>query len=203
MRNRFYFLLLSCLLIAPFAFGQKVVNTPSPVVELTQTDIARLEDFDGKTATVFGIGLNMTVTKVMEVVGMQKNLRLEVDKINRSRMYLYSNPGKNDTGGRVLLGYLKWKPNDSALNQIVLYQTITPYLKGLSCSILSRSCMDPESEVYKNFLGAPADKDVVLDAPSVGLKTMRYYYPAHSLMIEEEKNGDVVKYSLILYGFKG
>jgi hypothetical protein len=199
MKNRFFFSLILTVTLAQFAYGQNKGTT----VELTQTDIARLEDFDGKTATVFGIGLNMTMTQVMGIVQKQKNLRLEIDKINRSRMYLYSNPGKNDTGGRVLLGYLKWKPNDSALNQIVLYQEVTPYLKGLTCSILSKSCVDPESDIYKSFLGAPADKDVVLEAPSVGLKTVRYYYPAHSLMIEEQKNGDEIKYSLILYGFKG
>jgi hypothetical protein len=203
MRQSFFLLLALSVLTSQSASGQKVVPNKSASVELTETDIARLEDFDGKTATVFGIGLNMTMSEVTKIVQKQKNLRLQIDKINLSRMYLYSNPGKNDTGGPVLLGYLKWKPNDSALNQIVLYQEITPYLKGLSCSILSNSCLNPESEVYKNFLGAPADQDVVVDAPSVGLKTIRYYYPALSLMIEEQKNGDEVKYSLILYGFKG
>jgi hypothetical protein len=181
-------------------FGQKVAPQNGPAVELTQTDIARLDNFDAKSATVFGIGLKMNMTKVRSIVGKQKNLKLEADPMSSRRLYLYDLSGDS---GRVLLGYLKWLPNDSGLNQIVLYESITPYLKGLSCSILSKSCLDPESEVYKNFLGAPADQDIVLDVPSIGLKTVRYYYPGLALMIEMQQEGEKTKYNLILYGFKG
>jgi hypothetical protein len=191
----FFMLLLS----AHISFAQKLtVRDPQPV-ELTETDIARLDDFDGRVATVFHIGLGMNMTQVYQAVSKQKNLRLEIDPMSNRRLYLYEK--SNDSNK--LLGYLKWLPKDSGLNQIVLYPAITPHLKGLTCTLLSNSCTDPESEVYKNFLGQPSDEDVVIDVPSIDLKTIRYYYPRHGLMIEVMKDGDKVSYNLILYAFRG
>jgi hypothetical protein len=173
-------------------------TTHAPAVELTETDFAKLKDFDAKYATVFGIGLNMTVGKVQAIVKTKPYLKLEKDAFNRSRYYLYD--VSKDTG-KILLGYLKWHPKDSALQEYVLYQEITPYLKGLSCTILSAACLNPESEVYKNFLGKAIEEDVILDIPSIPLKTTRYYYPALSLIIEAQQKEGETKYNLILFDF--
>lgn len=191
MRLIFSFLLVTAIAL-PSAAAQNKQR-----VELTEVDIARLNSFSGEEATVFGIGLWMTPAEVQRIVARQPALLLERDKTNKNRMYLYT---RSDSG-KVLLGYLKWVPKDSGLNQIVLYQSITPYLKGLTCTILSSACLDPQSEVYKSFLGQAADDDVVLDVPSLGLKTVRYYYPALALMIEVQQEKDEKKYSMILYGF--
>src|SRR5687768_576827 len=112
-------LLLTALFFSAQVFAQRVVPYSGPPIELTETDIARLENFDGKYATIFGIGLRMNMGKVHEIVGKQKNLRLEADPMSSRRLYLYDVSGDS---GKVLLGYLKWLPKDSALNQIVLYE---------------------------------------------------------------------------------
>src|SRR5688500_12538472 len=116
-------LLLSALFFSGQVFAQKVVPYSGPPIELTETDIARLEDFDGRYATVFRSGPRVNVTKDREIVRRQKSLALETDPMSSRRLYLYDASGDS---GKVLLGYLKWLPKDSGLNQIVLYQAISP-----------------------------------------------------------------------------
>ncbi|RYD73578.1 MAG: hypothetical protein EOP53_19850 [Sphingobacteriales bacterium] len=171
---------------------------PTTIIELTETDFAKLKDFDARYATVFGVGLDMNVGKVQTIIKAKPYLKLEKDAFNRSRYYLYDI--SHDTG-KVLLGYLKWHPKDSGLQEFILYPEITPYLKGLSGSILTKECQDPQSDIYKNFLGAAVDKDIILDIPSIPLKTTRYYYPALSLIIESQLNEKGTKYNLILFDF--
>ncbi|MGZ5243576.1 MAG: hypothetical protein ACXWDO_06450 [Bacteroidia bacterium] len=167
-------------------------------IELTQTDITRITDFDAKYATVFGVGLGMTIGKAQTIIKSQPFLKLEKDAFNKTRFYLYDM--SQDTG-KVLLGYLKWYPKDSGLQEYILYPEVTPYLHGLTCTILSKDCRDPQSEVYKNFLGAAIEEDVILDIPSISLKTVRYYYPALSLIIEAQHKAGETKYNLILFDF--
>ncbi len=193
-----YMAVLICSLFSTQnSYAQKKKDQPK-IIEITQTDITKITDFDAKYATVFGVGLDMTVGKVQTIIKAQPYLKLERDAFNKTRYYLYD--VSHDTG-KVLLGYLKWYPKDSGLQEYILYPEITAYLKGGSCNIMTKDCRDPKSDIYKKFLGDAVEEDVILDIPSIKLKTVRYYYPALSLIIEaQHKDGDT-KYNMILFDF--
>jgi hypothetical protein len=164
-------------------------------IELTETDIARLPAFNGSHATIFGIALGMSRTQVKEKISKFPYLRLEEDPFTPKRFYL--NDVSSDSG-KVTIGYLKWMNYDSGLYQVILYPPVSKYLRGLTCSIVSSSCIDPESEIYKTFLGAPAGKDVTLDMPAISAKNTMLYYPKLNLVIEESISGTKTEYHIVL-----
>lgn len=193
-----YMVFFLCSLFVGGKLQAQKKKAQEKAIEITETDIARLTDFDAKYATVFGVGLGMTVGKAQTIIKAKPFLKLERDAFNKTRYYLYDM--SHDTG-KVLLGYLKWYPKDSGLQEYILYPEVTPYLKGLTCTILSKDCRDPQSEVYKTFLGKEIEEDVILDIPSIKLKTVRYYYPALSLIIEAQHKEGETKYNMILFDF--
>jgi hypothetical protein len=164
-------------------------------VELTETDIARLPSFNGSHATIFGISLGMGRSQVRMMISKYPYLKMEEDPFNPKRFYLQDI--SNDTG-KVTIGYMKWLNYDSGLYQIVLYPPVAKYLRGLSCSIVSTSCVDPESEIYKTFLGEPSSRQITLDMPGINAKTTMLYYPKLNLVIEENKSSKGMQYSIIL-----
>jgi len=98
----------------------------------------------------------------------------------------------------VTIAYLKWPNYDSGLYQIILYPAAAKYLRGVSASIVTSACVDPESDIYKNFLGAPSASQVTMDLPSIKSKTIMHYYPRRNIVIEEDQNGDKTTYDLVL-----
>src|SRR5687768_9392351 len=104
-RYTYMAILLCCFFIGEASAQQKFKE--AKIIEITQTDIARLKGFDASYATVFGIGLDMNVGKVQAIVARQPFLKLERDAFNRNRYYLYDISA--DTG-KIMLGYLKWYP---------------------------------------------------------------------------------------------
>jgi hypothetical protein len=164
-------------------------------IELTETDIARLPSFNGSHATIFGISLGMGRNQVRQKLTKYPFLKMEEDPFNPKRFYLQDI--SSDTG-KVTLGYLKWTNYDSGLYQVILYPSVSKYLRGLSCSIVSTSCIDPESEIYKTFLGEPAGRQVTLDMPNIGAKTTLMYYPKINMVIEESKTASGLQYNIIL-----
>jgi hypothetical protein len=192
-----YFLLAMAILLSGSAAQAQEDQAAADTVELTNTDITKLASFNASHATIFGIGLGESIQQVKEIVDKKEGfLKIEKDPFNLRRFYLYDVSG--DTS-KVLLGYLKWATYDSALNEIILYPGISKYMQGLSCSIMTGACMDPESEVYKDFLGKASAETVMLDIPSANLKEVKYYYPKQRLMIEMHQNGSKITYNMVIY----
>lgn len=169
-------------------------STASDTVELTDVDITTLPNFNATHATVYGVGLGMRYETALDILSKQKFLKVEKDPMNVRRFIIYE---KNDTG-KVAVGLLKFYRTENKLYQIVLFPTFSKHLKGGACNIMSMQCMDPNADVYKQFLGAAASSTVELDLPSIKTKNTLFYYPKLSLIIEELKNDGQVKYNLIL-----
>jgi hypothetical protein len=169
-------------------------STASDTVELTDVDITTLSNFNASHATVYGIALGMRYETALSLLAKQKFLQVEKDPMNIRRYIVYE---KNDTG-KVAVALLKFYKTEDKLYQIVLFPPFSKHLKGESCNLMSMQCMDPNSDVYKQFLGAAASSNVELNLPSIKTKNTLFYYPKLSLIIEELKNDAQIKYNLIL-----
>jgi hypothetical protein len=185
-----FFLAIQFISVRSYAQG----STASDTVELTEVDITTLSSFNATHATVYGVALGMRYETASELLARQKFLKVEKDPMNIRRYIVYE---KNDTG-KVAVALLKFYKTEDKLYQIVLFPPFSKHLKGGSCNIMSMQCMDPNADVYKQFLGAAASSTVELNLPSIKTKNTLYYYPKMSLIIEELKNDGQVKYNLIL-----
>jgi len=184
---------ISFLLISFSAKAQTGKNKGDSV-EITETDFASLPDFNGNHATVFGIPLGIGRSAAGEKLKNYLYLKFKADPFNPKRSYIMDMSG--DSG--VTIAYLKWPNYDSGLYQIILYPAAAKYLRGVSASIVTSACVDPESDIYKNFLGAPSASQVTMDLPSIKSKTIMHYYPRRNIVIEEDQNGDKTTYDLVL-----
>lgn len=187
-------ILLTALQMVSFLSYAATSQSASDTVELTEVDITTLPSFNATHATVYGVALGMRYETALDLLKQHSFLRVEKDPMNVRRFVVYE---LNDTG-KVAVALLKFYRTEDKLYQIVLFPPFSKHLKGESCNLMTMSCMDPNANVYKQFLGAPASSDVELNLPVIGTKNTLYTYPKLSLIIEELKNGTQVKYNLIL-----
>ena len=163
-------------------------------VEITETDFASLPTFNGNHATVFGIPLGIGRSEARQKLKNYLYLKFKEDPFNPKRLYVMDMSG--DSG--VTIAYMKWPNYDSGLYQIVLYPAATKYLRGLSASIVTSAALDPKSDIYKSFLGAPSGSQVTMDLPAIKSKTIMHYYPKRNIVIEEDQNDNKTTYNLLL-----
>jgi len=183
-----------CFMLATFSVkAQTSKKNKGDTVEVTETDFASLPAFNGAHATVFGIALGMGRTEANEKLKNYQYLKLKEDPFNHKRFYIQDMSG--DTP--VTVAYLKWPNYDSGLYQIIIYPAMTKYLRGLSASVVTGACINPSSDVYKTFLGAPSASPVTLNLPDIKEKTIMHYYPKHDIAIEENQTGDKTTYNIV------
>lgn len=186
--------LIFILLLLSLSAKAQTAKNKGDSVEITETDFASLPTFNGSHATVFGIPLGIGRSAAEEKLKNYLYLKFKVDPFNHKRYYIMDMSG--DSG--VTIAYLKWPNYDSGLYQIILYPAASKYLRGLSASIVTNACIDPKSDIYKTFLGAPSGSQVTSDIPSIKSKTVMLYYPRRNIVIEEDQNDDKTTYDLVL-----
>ena len=169
---------------------------PIDTLELTKIDITVNKTFQARQAAVYGITLGITQGQAKAILKRNApNLSLERDPFYPNRYYLNE---KIDTS-KITIAYFKWLKYEDVLSEMDLYPSFARYMKGLTCSLLTEACLNPDSEVYKRFLGKPASEVVDLDIPSVGLKVTRYFYSSPRLIMEKHARGADATYNIILY----
>ncbi len=182
-------------------FGQEmdVVHDCHDSTEISSFDFTSFPDFNALKSYIFGIRIGMSYTEVRKSIANFQtfNLSLEQDKFNATRYYLYERI--SDDSIRQTLANLIWNARDPDLKEIQLFPEVLSCLNVKTDQILSCEALEPRSAIFNNFLGYPSDTVVELDIPSIRTKSIRYYYPQHSIIINENINKDFHKYSLIIY----
>jgi len=181
-----------CLLLSFNNYAKGGAKNDS--VEITKTDVTTLKSFNGAHATVFGIALGMGRSAAKQKITNYPYFKLKPDGFNPRRFYLEDISSDTAT---ISLAYLIWTNYDSGLYQVILYPAMSKYLKGLSSDIVSPSCIDVASEIYK-YLGEPSARQVTSEIASIKSKTTQLYYPKYSIIIEESQSGDKTLYNLVL-----
>ncbi|MDZ4839662.1 MAG: hypothetical protein SGJ04_06615 [Bacteroidota bacterium] len=200
MKTQSYWFICSALFLSCISVAQPslVKKASAKKIELTKTDLTISPDVNIKNATIYGIGLDMSIRTVYALVNRSsKYIRMEIDPINERHFYLMDNTEADTV--KVPLAYLQWGNFDSSLIEIDIYPDMKKYLVKNTQDLLSDSIDNPNSEVVKRFLGNRAFEKVTLNVASIGLKTERYFYSKPRLMIEKQTNNDKTKYILIIY----
>jgi len=189
----FLVIVSACLLHTHHVLAQgKTIVRDS--VEVTDTDFTKMPAFNGNHAKVFGISLGMGVNRAKQILAnMYPGLQLAPDAFNQKRYYLSE---KGDTS-RIILGYFKWPNYDTGLYQIVLYPAMANHFKGIAAVIFSPESENPQTELYKTFLGEPSARQVTMDMPKIKAKTTMLYYPKYNIALEVNTSADNTTYNLV------
>lgn len=178
---------LLSLLSVLFLAGQQHHSS----TEITQVDFTHNNELTSGDLSVFGIGLGMSQNEAMAAMDLHPELYYEEDNMHESgdfRIYVYDRMDNGASKNCIL--YLIWDNGQATLSSITFFEDFIFYLQGSSRDLLTLNAIDPESDIYRNYLGEPGYSEVTLDIPMIGLKHITYYYPSRGLEITHKRNSD-------------
>jgi hypothetical protein len=181
----------------PSTYAQERSFSCYDSIEISKTDITHTPEFNGLAATVFGlrIGMKIKEARIAAAAYCPWHIILEQDKYNNNRFYLYEAPPK---GKRTSLAYCKWAHPDSGLKEIIIYESAKECFLN-NKQLFSCDAIDSTSTLFRNFFGYYSFSKVELEVPSIQLKTTRYIYPLHSLILEVCESKNKTTYGLVLF----
>lgn len=194
---RYFFIFISFFI---FSFSSQAQNIAAQdTIDACITDFTKINDFSAKRATVFGLYIGISINDAKAVIDSFKTykLKLEQDRYNNNRMYLYEILGNDSI--KKPIGLCKWQSATSGLNELILYEEAGECLAGDVYTLFSSSSIDSIANPAKNFLGNPTKVVVDMEVPSLGLKSTRYYFAKRALIVIENRKPEETTYHLALY----
>jgi hypothetical protein len=191
------YLLIILPLITIKVKGQEILASDS--IEASITDFTKIKDFSAKHASVFGLKIGLKINEAKEIISAfdSFSLRLEQDRYNNFRYYLYEIHGKDSI--KVPIGLCKWESASSGLSELILYEEAMDCLAGDIHKLFSAEALDSSADLSRNFLGNPTKVVVDLEIPSLGMKSTRYYYAKRSIIVIENRKPGETTYHLAFY----
>lgn len=193
MRNILTILLLSINL----CFAQKPNTTID--VEITEENIVEHPYLKSDKITVFGLKLGMTRETVFKIIEANKNLEYNIDYTHMTKDFRVYVSDKNNPSDDEQILYLIWVNNAKELDNIVFYKNFEKFLVGNTKTFFTLDFQDPNSNLYKYYLGKADEKLVTLDIPSINLKNTSYYYDLKGLSFIETLSGTTKSVSFSFY----
>lgn len=167
---------LGALAVAPIG----VPDVPG-VVEITNTDITTIPDYDALRGSFFGVRLGMSPEEAERTIATLKSLRIDFDPDAEEdgfgkRASLYET-----AASRGALAELSWPKEKSGLDQIHLLPAAVIHLKGKTARLFSTSAISADSELSM-FLGKPGTKK---SESEKDVSTELFPFPARHMAIED------------------
>jgi hypothetical protein len=194
-----YFLIILTLFLFTYNSTQAQNITSQDTVDACITDFTKINDFSARRATVFGLYIGISIKEARAAIDSFKTykLKLEQDRYNNNRMYLYEILGNDSI--KKPIGLCKWQSATSGLNELILYEEASECLPGDIYTLFSGKAIDSVANPVKDFLGNPTKVVVDMDVPSLGLKSTRYYFAKRALIVIENRKPEETTYHLAFY----
>ena len=187
------YLLLSIFSLFLFVFS----NAQKDNIELTEDDITNYPQLNADKISVYGIRLGMKQEEVKKILDDNKTILYKDDPQKTDiRIYVYYKTDIGMRGSTIL--YLIWKDGSKELTHIVVYKDLSDKMKGETKKLFEQDAVNPDSELFKNYLGSSDGEMVTLDIPSIQSKITEYYHNAKGIKIIMNKYGEETKY---FFGF--
>lgn len=193
--SSFIFILLLINDISARAQSTQTAQTVK-YTEITTTDITQNDKLTSASINVFGVHLGMKIADVKIILQNHTKVSLVVDNYSPFRYYLYEKSGGQN---KTAIAYLIWDNKTQILKEITLYSAFSKFTIGTTPSLFTKDAFNKDHPVVKYFLGNPYKRKILLDIPSIGLKSYAYYYYKNFMITKNiSDEGTTYSFSLIL-----
>lgn len=184
--------ILICFLFSATFVAAQTTN----FTEITANDITKNEKLSALNISVFGVHLGMKISDVKNILQNNPKVVLVLDNYNPFRYYLYEKiSGEN----KIAIAYMIWDNKTHALKEITLYSAFSKFTIGSTAYLFTQEAFNKENAIVKYFLGNPYKRKILLDIPSIGLKSYAYYFYKNYMITKNiSDEGTSYSFSLIL-----